>query len=566
MLVVVVASALVVVAMVSIGLLSPKDVKETMVVAQERVGRVALRVATVEETSAPSARPTTPEPTTAAPTTASPTLPAAIGPFPLGGGAMDPYDWAIPPSSSRGATTAATPSEQHPPFKLNTNEALYVLLIHVNGDAERWTAVSRTWFRQTSPDIGLLAFGLRPPNYDDAIPLVRSVYRGQFPDTHLAFLTARAFYPKAKFFFKGDDDGFLYTRALISAVATDAAPHAKSDFMGFPFYNPEKQLRFLSGGAGYSLSRFAVDQFAACSDELDYWEDVAVTKCMTSRNVSLTDMVGTQPHNAWVKLRAVSVGKSYSDFWRTREEPWESFVSPKSYHYVTPPAIHRLHDEAHYWHGNAHGGGRATFSRGIPKNMHWFVAGDTPSAQVRARIESCRAMHPFWTHYVWTETEAPGMVERLVYVDKHISPKGFALMQTFSGASIKGKEIVVLAEALFYLGGVAMSTSVVCRPGASLDVFLLEMHQGEDTNAFDGFVSAEESGSEVSTLAVGLRANSPAAAKLALAALDGADALRDAAPSHLNWARKALADNAATRPAPLVREVSLVARGVVRVE
>lgn len=289
---------------------------------------------------------------------------------------IDPYQWASVPAPILDGPVV-------------TEKVEWVWLIHFNGHGDRSRAVWNTWARRFDPRIAIVAFG-RPVLEDvprHATVLVAAKTGDAWEKTLHAFRAARRLYPDAIYFSKFDDDSYVYSKNLHRRLFAEPG---QIKYGGYPLRSGG--VIFASGGAGYSIHQSLMPVLEQCPEHgLSEYEDLAMRKCL---EIDPVDLVGAHPHHPWQMLRWDKEGHS-EDHVRT-QEPDSSYTDPLTYHYMSPDELERMHDD---WH--VVGFPSLKRSRGIPKVMHQFWVGTLRPPTFA--VESCRDLHPQWTHYLWND-------------------------------------------------------------------------------------------------------------------------------------------------------------------
>ena len=288
------------------------------------------------------------------------------------------------PSAPMPSIRAATPQ---PVGQWNVE---WVLLLHVSGDAERYSAVQQTWFRALSEDVGLVHMGRERLQPTQQQGLNSPMGHGSaFHNTRQAFALALQAFPFAQYIAKFDDDAYVYTRELFRAVRADDQ-NGTHQYWGYPILLDGHT--FGSGGAGYVLSRSAAQKLTQCESPIPY-EDAGVGDCLRRYGIRLRHLVGLHPHHPFQMLRWDKTGHPSDRVPMERAEVMQGYMAPLSYHYMPPPQMLSMHDDIHLH------GAPLRRSRAVPHVMHQFWEGE--HGRPERLLYRCKAAHRGWQHIVW---------------------------------------------------------------------------------------------------------------------------------------------------------------------
>lgn len=372
----------------------------------------------------------------------------------------DPYRWASAPVPILNGPVVADQVE-------------WVWLIHFSGKEDRSRAVWNTWARRFDPRVAIVAFGAPVLRHLPQHTVVITHAGDAWSKTLNAFREARRLYPTASYYSKFDDDSYVYSKNLHRRLFAEPG---KIKYGGYPLHSGG--VIFASGGAGYSVHQSALAILERCPEQgLSEYEDLAMRKCL---GIEPTDLVGTHPHHPWQMLRWDRDGHS-EDHVR-REEPDEGYMTPLTYHYMSPDELERMHDD---WHVVGFPSLKRT--RGIPKVIHQFWVGSRRPPTFA--IESCCDMHTQWMHYLWDDS-----------LIKAKFPSGQLVNQ--AEYSRPNQELNLLSdiaryELLMLFGGVYIDADTQCLQ--PLDFLWRDLYSDADSNRNDGFCvyESEEHASNV---------------------------------------------------------------------
>lgn len=372
----------------------------------------------------------------------------------------DPYRWASAPVPILNGPVVADQVE-------------WVWLIHFSGKEDRSRAVWNTWARRFDPRVAIVAFGAPVLRHLPPHTVVITHAGDAWSKTLNAFREARRLYPTASYYSKFDDDSYVYSKNLHRRLFAEPG---KIKYGGYPLHSGG--VIFASGGAGYSVHQSALAILERCPEQgLSEYEDLAMRKCL---GIEPTDLVGTHPHHPWQMLRWDRDGHS-EDHVR-REEPDEGYMTPLTYHYMSPDELERMHDD---WHVVGFPSLKRT--RGIPKVIHQFWVGSRRPPTFA--IESCCDLHTQWMHYLWDDS-----------LIKAKFPSGQLVNQ--AEYSRPNQELNLLSdiaryELLMLFGGVYIDADTQCLQ--PLDFLWRDLYADPDSNRNDGFCvyESEEHASNV---------------------------------------------------------------------
>ena len=230
---------------------------------------------------------------------------------------------------------------------------MIVLIVHLFREAHA-EAVRGTWARRRCLRLVRSAGAaeaagfvlLQPLTFDasprmDALrPVLPTIHHLALPHhfsatmrTEAVLPRALAQHPNATWFFKGDDDAFVHgDRLALALLALNAsAPLVVGQLSPLKF----GPFRFLSGGAGYALSRAALQglapRLAACNGEDSMFrhtsqEDVMVSKC--AKDFFGDGVLVDHPGFNWGRPEEMLASGTYSEA--------NALVPPISHHYIDP--------------------------------------------------------------------------------------------------------------------------------------------------------------------------------------------------------------------------------------
>lgn len=360
----------------------------------------------------------------------------------------DPYRWASAPVPILNGPVVAGQIE-------------WVWLIHFSGKEDRSRAVWSTWARRFDPRVAIVAFGAPVLEHVPLHATVVTHVGDAWSKTLNAFREARRLYPKASYYSKFDDDSYVYSKNLHRRLFAEPG---KIRYGGYPLHSGG--VIFASGGAGYSIHQSKMSVLEQCPDHgLSEYEDMAMRKCL---EIDPADLVGAHPHHPWQMLRWDKEGHS-EDHVR-REEPDISYTEPLSYHYMSPDELERMHDD---WHVVGFPSPKRT--RGIPKIMHQFWVGTLRPPTFA--VESCRDLHPQWTHILWNDEliKARFPFGQLVNQAEYSRPR----------QELNLLSDIARYEFLLQFGGVYVDADTHCLQ--PLDFLWRDLYVDPSSNLNDGF-------------------------------------------------------------------------------
>ncbi len=334
-----------------------------------------------------------------------------------------------------------------------------------------------------------------------------------FYKTRNALLAARNLHPSAEWFFKFDDDAYVYTYELVRRVNMQFSSE-KPFYGGYPVvYNG---IKFASGGAGYILSSSSLQVIKDCASSRNddstlrlthpEYEDFTVGECMHKMGkVAFTYVQGMHPHHPYQMIRWDKNGHP-SDRVLGRT-PVESYMNPISYHYMQPAEILRMHDDV-YLHGFPR-----MYSTGFPRTVHQFWEGPNKPA---LWISSCKTIHAIqgWEHLLWDRRMIASRfpVERVVGQLESDGLHGELINQDFFKGELNLLSDIFRHEALLLWGGMYLDADTFCFRPVN---FLLEGVQHGDSQGFAFFEKDKDYfGGLIASGVMGTRAFSPLAVTL----------------------------------------------------
>ena len=295
--------------------------------------------------------------------------------------------YSIAPTFLWGVSLRLKQARRHFEFSANkTSESRvrWVFLVHVSCDTKRLDAITKTWFRSNSEDIGLMTFGddWMQKQKSAFVTNSESAYGSSFKMTQHAFANALQLFPLAEYFAKFDDDAYVYHRELIRQIK-----NSTGHYWGYPMRLGS--LIYGSGGAGYVLSREATVMLQLCDTSPFHHEDAAVGECMNKSGIYLKDLIGLHPHHPYQMIRWDKYGHPKG---HVRKEPVEGYVNPLSYHFIDPAEMLRMHDDIHL-HGFP-----MKRSNAFPRIFHQFWTG---RGKPEFLLQKCKEIHHNWAHILW---------------------------------------------------------------------------------------------------------------------------------------------------------------------
>ena len=287
--------------------------------------------------------------------------------------------------------------------------------------------------------------------------------------TQAALARALAQHPNASWFFKGDDDAFVHgDRLALALLARNASAPLLVGHLAPLRFGP---YRFVSGGAGYALSRAALQGLAprldACNSEAfrhTSQEDVMVTKC--ARDFFGDGVLVDHPGFNWGRPEEMLATGTYSEA--------HARTPPVTHHYIDPARARALLEPAfprrvlQVWPfasapPAAAGPLLQLRLQQLLQDVKRFVYGQAPAsacdkaaaaaptaAQLR-NLESCRAA-----------AAAAGLEHVLLPAQLGALEGAGSLLQLLLPPAL---ERLALLEALYLQGGVAVPLDTPCAAG-----------------------------------------------------------------------------------------------------